>query len=294
MYNKLFSKIVTSSIWLEPTPTRMIWITFLALMDEDGFAPVASVANLAHTARIDLEDATKAVQILESPDENSGDKDNDGRRIERVPGGWMVLNAKKYRDIVTRTVAREKTRERVRRHRERKTCNADVTPANVHVTQSEAYTEADTEAKTQKVPTEPVPQGGTVSDNFEFVGKVPATIPETKLAIVRVFDHWRTVHRHERAKLDDKRKRLIASALKNYSEADLCQAISGYCNSPHHMGQNDKNVVYDDIELLLRDAKHSDAGLKFYADPPRTDLSEKTRRIISQTEGWRPAEYAGK
>jgi hypothetical protein len=62
MYNKLFSKIVTSSIWLEPTPTRMIWITFLALMDEDGFAPVASVANLAHTARIDLEDATKAVQ----------------------------------------------------------------------------------------------------------------------------------------------------------------------------------------------------------------------------------------
>lgn len=137
MYNKLFSKIVTSSIWLEPTPTRMIWITFLALMDEDGFAPVASVANLAHTARIDLDDATKAVEILESPDDNSGDKDNDGRRIERVPGGWMVLNAKKYRDIVTRQVAREKTRERVKRFRERHTGNADVTVANVSVTPSE-------------------------------------------------------------------------------------------------------------------------------------------------------------
>ena len=142
MYNKLFSKIVTSSIWLEPTPTRMIWITFLALMDEDGFAPVASVANLAHTARIDLEDAIKAVQILESPDENSGDKDNDGRRIERVPGGWMVLNAKKYRDIVTRVVAREKTRDRVRRFREKNSGNDSVTASNDSlrsVTPSETY-----------------------------------------------------------------------------------------------------------------------------------------------------------
>jgi hypothetical protein len=70
----------------------------------------------------------------------------------------------------------------------------------------------------------------------------------------------------------------------------LCQAISGYCNSPHHMGQNEKNAVYDDIELLLRDAKHIDAGLKFYAEPPRTDLSAQTRRIIQQTEGWVPPE----
>lgn len=153
MYNKLFSKIVTSSIWLEPTPTRMIWITFLALMDEDGFAPVASVANLAHTARIDLDDATLAVSILESPDENSGDKDNDGRRIERVPGGWMVLNAKKYRDIVTRQVAREKTRERVKRFRERHVSNADVTLANVPVTPSE--TDTDTETEARKTPAAP-------------------------------------------------------------------------------------------------------------------------------------------
>jgi hypothetical protein len=141
MYNKLFSKIVTSSIWLEPTPTRMIWITFLALMDEDGFAQIASVANLAHTARIDIADATAAVKILESPDENSGDKDHEGRRIERVPGGWIVLNAVKYKELVTRTHAKEKTRERVKRFREKTKCNADVTPANDLVTPSETDTE---------------------------------------------------------------------------------------------------------------------------------------------------------
>jgi uncharacterized protein YdaU (DUF1376 family) len=109
-------------------------------------------------------------------------------------------------------------------------------------------------------------------------------------AIDRVFGHWRTVHNHPRSKLDPKRRKLIADALHSYPEADLCQSISGYKNSPHHMGVNNSNTVYDDVALFLRDAKHIDAGLKFYAEPPRTDLSAQTRRIIDQTEDWVPPE----
>jgi hypothetical protein len=108
--------------------------------------------------------------------------------------------------------------------------------------------------------------------------------------VQEVFDHWKAIHQHPRAALDDKRRGLIADRLKTYSVADLCQSISGYLNSPHHMGQNDKATKYDDLELLLRDAQHIDRGMKFYAEPPRTDLSEKSRRIISQTEGWTPPE----
>lgn len=109
-------------------------------------------------------------------------------------------------------------------------------------------------------------------------------------AVERVFAHWQSAWSKTRAKLDAKRRKLIRSALSNYSEADLCQAISGYRNSPHHMGRNDRSTVYDDIELFLRDAKHIDAGLNFYANPPRTDLSAKTQRIIDQTESWTPPE----
>jgi hypothetical protein len=109
-------------------------------------------------------------------------------------------------------------------------------------------------------------------------------------AVCRVFGHWQTEYLKPRAKLDAKRKRVIREGLAKYSEADLCQAISGYKNSPHHMGHNDRNTVYDDIELFLRDAKHIDAGLRFYAEPPRTDLSEKSRKIASQTENWIPPE----
>jgi hypothetical protein len=48
----------------------------------------------------------------------------------------MVLNSEKYREMVTRIVAQEKTRERVRKHRAAKAGNAAVTDANVDVTQS--------------------------------------------------------------------------------------------------------------------------------------------------------------
>jgi hypothetical protein len=148
MYNKLFTKILDSSIWLETDATRIVWLTIIAAMDETGFVQFASVANLAHRARVTEQAADEAVRRLESPDPNSSDPDNAGCRIERVPGGWMVLNASKYRDLVTRAVSQEKTRLRVAKFREKKRGvtigNGDVTEVKRPVTPSEA--DADTEA----------------------------------------------------------------------------------------------------------------------------------------------------
>jgi hypothetical protein len=117
----------------------------LAAMDEDGFVQFASVANLAYRARVTVEECSSAVESFEGPDPNSGDPENAGQRIEKVPGGWMVLNAKKYRDIVTREVAKNGTRERVARFRAKKR-NAAVTTSNVLVTPSD--TDTDTESDT--------------------------------------------------------------------------------------------------------------------------------------------------
>lgn len=125
MYNKLFSSILDSSIWLEDSETVRVWITLLASMDEDGFCKFGSVKNLAIRANVPLAGTMKAVDILESPDEISPGQDFDGRRIERVVGGWMVLNAKKYRDMVTRRLAKEQSRERVARFRAKKRSGPD-------------------------------------------------------------------------------------------------------------------------------------------------------------------------
>ena len=138
MYNKIFTKILDSSIWLAPDPHRIVWIAFLAAMDEDGHAMFASVANVASRARVSLDDARSAIAAFEGPDPDSGDPENEGRRIERFPGGWHVLNAHKYRAMVTKTIIREQTRLRVEKHRKKTASNAPVTQGNAHAGTSNA------------------------------------------------------------------------------------------------------------------------------------------------------------
>lgn len=163
MYAKLFTRILDSSIWLESDETLRVWITLLAAMDRDGFASFASVGNLAHRARVSVDDTRAAVSILESPDEDSSDPSHDGRRIERVPGGWLVLNAKKYRNLRDDRDRRDQTREAVRRHRadvsRGKPDVADVSRGKPRKAHAEA--EADTEADAQCLST---PDGVRASD----------------------------------------------------------------------------------------------------------------------------------
>lgn len=117
VYTKLFEKILDSSIWLEPDPTRIVWITLLAAMDEDGFAHFSALENLADRAKVSLRAAKVAVERFQAPDKNSGNPSFGGRRIERVPGGWLVLNADYYRQIYTKAIKLEQNRVRVARFR---------------------------------------------------------------------------------------------------------------------------------------------------------------------------------
>lgn len=117
MFNKLFTKILDSSIWLEPTSTRIVWITLLAAMDEDGYAHFSAIENLAARARVTVPEAEAAVKCFLSPDPNSANPTHEGRRLERVPGGFFILNAATHRAIMNREIQKEKTRERVARWR---------------------------------------------------------------------------------------------------------------------------------------------------------------------------------
>lgn len=137
MYNKLFTSILDSSVWLESTSTRIVWVTFLAAMDEDGFVRMATVANVAKRAAVTLEEAQKAIATLEGPDNHCPGQEHDGRRIERVDGGWMVINSRKYRDVVSREQEKEATRLRVARWRAKRKSNGAVTPSHEKVTVSD-------------------------------------------------------------------------------------------------------------------------------------------------------------
>lgn len=85
--------------------------------------------------------------------------------------------------------------------------------------------------------------------------------------VAGVFEHWIHVHGKARAKLDTKREQLIRGRLKEFGADALKASISGYKISPWHQGQNDRKKKFDDIELMMRDAKHVEAGIAFTENP---------------------------
>jgi hypothetical protein len=96
-YTPLFNSIVMSSIWQETNCTRIVWITMLASSDAYGRVE-ASIIGLARAANVSLDECKTAINVLESPDIHSRNQDNEGRRIEKIDGGWIVLNYVKYRE----------------------------------------------------------------------------------------------------------------------------------------------------------------------------------------------------
>ena len=70
-----------------------------------------------------------------------------------------------------------------------------------------------------------------------------------------VFEWWQAVHEHPRAKLDSARRKAVAAALDmGFTVAELMRAVSGAKKDAWLMGRNDRNQVYDDLPVLLKNA----------------------------------------
>ena len=95
-YSKLFSSIVTSSVWMEDDKTLRVWFAMLSLTDANGMVE-GSVPGFANVARVTIPEMEHAIQVLTGPDPYSRTPDNEGRRLETVPGGWRILNYASYR-----------------------------------------------------------------------------------------------------------------------------------------------------------------------------------------------------
>lgn len=96
-FTKLFSSIVTSTIWIENDPTLRVWIAMLATPDADGVVE-GSIPGFASLARVTVDQMRAVVTKLSSPDPDSRTPDNEGRRIEVIEGGWRILNYRSHRD----------------------------------------------------------------------------------------------------------------------------------------------------------------------------------------------------
>lgn len=106
------------------------------------------------------------------------------------------------------------------------------------------------------IPTTPHPgKGREGKENHVDETSTPRPDPPD---VVAVFDAWvaSTGKAPGRTRLDAKRKRVISAALKSYPLDDVLDAVDGWRFVAHNRGENDRGTVFNDIDLLLRDAKH--------------------------------------
>lgn len=102
-----------------------------------------------------------------------------------------------------------------------------------------------------------------------------------------VFSHWKTIMQHPNAKLDEKRRKLIKSALKlGYTAEQVCNAITGCSYTPHNMGDNERGQRYDGLHVILRDADQIDRFIANFHSPPQppnpADKLNQSNWIASQ------------
>lgn len=144
---KLDAGILDSTLWLEDAVTCKIFITMLAMCDQSGLCP-ATAPGIARRANVPLEEARRAIMILESPDTDSRSMDEDGRRVMRVDGGYQIINYVKFRNK-DHTAAARKRRQREREQNQRST--TESRRDNVTVTHAEAETKAEAKSSETKV-----------------------------------------------------------------------------------------------------------------------------------------------
>lgn len=114
-YTKLFSGIVGSTIWAEDNPTRIVWVTMLALADRNGEV-IGTPVGLARIANVTVDECRLALAKFLGAEESNHD---DGRRIEEIDHGWTLLNHDKYRRLASKDESKERNAERQARWRDR-------------------------------------------------------------------------------------------------------------------------------------------------------------------------------
>jgi hypothetical protein len=141
-YVKLACSILDSSLWILATDIRIVFITILAMCNSEGLCE-ATAPGIARRANLPLAAVRRALRKLEDPDPDDKSGVAEGRRLERVSGGYRVINYLAYRDRDYGAAARARRYRERRRARDRKAVTRDGRDAPVTRTQGKGKGEAE-------------------------------------------------------------------------------------------------------------------------------------------------------
>lgn len=99
-YVPLFEQIVDSSIWCESDLVVKVFMTLLAKRRKNGIV-YGNAFNIAQWAKKSEAEVLEALAVLAAPDTRRLEPQPfEGRRIEKVEGGWLLLNAERYQQLM--------------------------------------------------------------------------------------------------------------------------------------------------------------------------------------------------
>ncbi len=113
----LFQDIRNSSLWAHDSDIRIVWFTLLTLADPEGFVP-AAIPGIAVAANVPVDKAREAVAIFEAPDPDSRSEELEGRRLEKVPRGWRIVNFRAHADRARHEAEKARKRRWAQRQRD--------------------------------------------------------------------------------------------------------------------------------------------------------------------------------
>jgi hypothetical protein len=111
--------------------------------------------------------------------------------------------------------------------------------------------------------------------------------PDAWANVVRVIEHYRQYHPRSFLKPNPKAKEAAAIAARlrdGRTVAELCECVTGYHKSPHHLGHNDRGTKFLSLELFMRDEDHVGAGIEFARNPPKRDTRHV--RLRAEDTDW--------
>lgn len=169
--------MLDSSIWRQDATVCKVWMTLLLMKDQRGRVE-ASVGGLADRSKVTVEEAERALKSFLSPDPDSKSKNDEGRRIREVEGGWLLINHEKYavakdeeEAVIRKAIL---TRERQRKCREKKASKKVSPVTDVTLGHARSRERRDTE----RVPTEETAQPALFALEPERPAETPASNAE--------------------------------------------------------------------------------------------------------------------
>jgi uncharacterized membrane protein YgcG len=116
-FTKLDEDFFDSSLVDEGPIPVAIFVLLLSKAKADGIAHVAAPV-VGNRLRLTPDQTAEGFRVLQAPDPNSRSLAHDGRRIERVDGGWLILNYQERRAKAHDESVREYERDRKRLQRQ--------------------------------------------------------------------------------------------------------------------------------------------------------------------------------